>query len=362
MTGLLVPVSPSRTLRATVTHAVHEALDDGVDLHLVRTVPGHHVGGEPPDDVVESLEEAAEYAREAAADAGGDHVVETAALGSDTYIAGPREHVELLVDYATEHDLDRVVVDPSFSLDATAPTLYSFERVFESSPLTYELAPVESGSRLPTREEFVRGGIVGAIAFLFYIALGGPTYPFALATGVVTGLIAAILLRNVSFESTPPIGASLGIVARGFVFVPFLLWEITKANVIFAYIVLHPSLPIDPYLDEAEIAVGSGMSVTAVANAITLTPGTLTVDADGHHVLVHSLNGDARDDFLDGLHEGAVRYLFYGKEASEAPSPRERGNYHLIAGPDEAMATDGGVDETNSEDSTGTTESDEVTA
>ncbi|WP_218818962.1 monovalent cation/H+ antiporter subunit E [Halorubrum vacuolatum] len=336
MTGVLVPVNPSRTLSDTITYAAREAAATDGELHLVRTVPGHYVTEAPPADVLAQLEESAEVANGEI----DDLVVHTAALGADVYVSGPREHAGLIIEYAEDHDVDRVIVDPSYSLDATAPELYSIERVFRGLPIAYEHALVESSSRVPTRGEFIRGGVIGVIAFLFYIALGGPTYPFALATGVVTALIAAILLRNVSFESTPAIGSALRIAARSAVFVPFLLWEITKANVQFAYVVLHPSLPIDPYLDEVEMAVGSGLSVTAVANAITLTPGTLTVDADGHHLLVHSLNGAAREDLLDGLHEGAVRNLFYGSDAVELSGPGERGDYQPIAGP--AAVTDGG--------------------
>ncbi len=336
MTGIVVPVNPSRTLSDTIAYAAREAAATDGELHLVRTAPGYYVTGAAPAEVLAHLEESAAIAENEVEDL----VVHTAPLGVDVYVSGPDEHAELLIEYAEANGADRVIVDPSYSPDATAPELYSIERVFRGLPIAYEHALVDSPGRIPSRGELIRGGLIGAVAFLFYIALGGPTYPFALATGLVTGLIAAVVLRNVTFESTPDIGSGVRIAARGVVFVPFLLWEIAKANVLFAYVVLHPSLPIEPHLDEVEMAVGSGLSVTAVANAITLTPGTLTVDADGHHLLVHSLNGTAREDLLDGLHEGAVRNLFYGSAEGDLPGPGERGDYHPIAGP--AAVTDGG--------------------
>ncbi len=198
-----------------------------------------------------------------------------------------------------------------------------------------------------TSGELVRAGVIGVVAFGFYIALGGPTYTFALGSGVVAAAIAALLLRNAAFETTPKPLSSLQTVGRGLIFVPYLLWEITKANVLFAYVVLHPSLPIDPGLDRIDAAVSDGISVTTFANSITLTPGTLTVDAEGHHLLVHSLTPGARDDVVDGVHERAVRYLFYGREGLELPGPGERNDDEPLLGPaadaDRARArTDGG--------------------
>ncbi len=345
--GVLVPVAPSRTLEETVSHAVSLARADDTSIHLVRTVPGHYVDNEAPEADERILARAEQRAREAGSD---DFVVRTALLGTDRYIAGPPEHVDLFLEYAREHGIDRIVLDPDYSLDATAPTLQSLESILEGTGVEFERAPVESGGWRPTADELLRAGVIGIVAFGFYIALGGPTYSFALASGVLTGLIAAALLRNVAFETTPNLGSVAGTVARGAYFVPYLLWEITKANVLFAYVVLHPRLPIDPGLDRVDAAVGSGMSVTAFANSITLTPGTLTVDAAGHHVLVHSLTPGSRQDVLDGVHERPVRYLFYGREQADIPSPGARGDYEPIAGPaapddaGEPVVADGGFD------------------
>ncbi|MDQ2052141.1 monovalent cation/H+ antiporter subunit E [Natronolimnohabitans sp. A-GB9] len=342
--GILVPVAPSSTLEETVSYAVDVARETDGGIHLVRTVPGHHVDRGTLETDERVLERAERRAREAAPD---EFPVTSALLGADQYIAGPAEHVELFLEYAYRHALDRIVVDPDYSIDATAPTLQSLESLLDDAAIEYERAPVAEPSVRPTWDELVRGGVVGIVAFGFYLALGGTVYglldPFVLGSAVVTALIAAGLLRNVAFETTPTAGPLLSTIGRGIVFVPYLLWEITKANVLFAYVVLHPKLPIDPRLDRVDAAVGSGMSVTAFANSITLTPGTLTVDADGHCLLVHSLNASAQEDLFDGVHERAVRYLFYGREGLELPGPAERGDASPIIGPDAPESEDGGA-------------------
>ncbi|ARS88954.1 monovalent cation/H+ antiporter subunit E [Natrarchaeobaculum aegyptiacum] len=342
--GILVPVAPTQTLEETVSHAVARSRETGgCPIHLVRTVSGHHVG-DPPARDRDVVERAERRAREAAAD---DASITTAIIGTDRYLATPAEHVERYLEYGRAHDLDRVVLDPNYSFDATAPTLQSLESMVADIDIDIEEAPVDDDRGL-TAGELVRAGVIGVVAFVFYVALGGPTYTFALASGVVTAIIAAALLRNVAFETTPHLGPVLRVFGRGLVFVPYMLWEITKANVLFAYVVLHPSLPIDPRLDSVEAAVGSGLSVTSFANSITLTPGTLTVDADGHHLLVHSLNASAQEDLFEGVHERAVRFLFYGRDALSLDGPAARGDVTPLVGPDaepsSAVATDGGIE------------------
>lgn len=323
MSEILVPIGDTPTTDQTI-HAAVETVDDTAGtLHLVRVIPGKYAEGIPKRES-EILNDAAQTARNA-----GCGSLETAILGAGEYTSGPAAHCDLLVEYATANDLQRLVLDPQYAIDATDPTLQSIESTL-SGRIDFEYATVDGGPRF-TGSELRRAGIVGVIAFGFYIALGGPTSTFTLASGVITGLIAAALLRNVAFETTPTVGSSARIALRSLAFFPYLLWEITKANVLFAYIVLHPSLPIDPRIERVDAAVGTGASVTALANTITLTPGTLTLDASGRTLLVHSMTQGAEDDVLDGLHEKAVRFLFYGRAASELPGPRERGDYERHA-------------------------------
>nr|WP_049888946.1 monovalent cation/H+ antiporter subunit E [Natronococcus occultus] len=334
--GVLVPVSPSPTLEETVEYAVdmvRKGDGDGA-VHLVLTAPGHHVGREGLQRDEKLLSTAERYATEVA---GNGVAVRANLLGTNEYFADPVSHFELLVDYVAEHDLDRVIIDPDYSVDSTAHVLQNMETVLAESNIRYEVSPVSSSWR-PTGPELIRGGFIAVVAFAFYVALGGPTYPFALWTGAVTALITAVLLRNVAFERTPHVGPALATLGRGVLFVPYLLWEIIKANVQFAYVVLHPSLPIDPCLDRVDAAVGDGLSVTAFANSITLTPGTLTVDTVGSELLVHSLAPSAREDLAKGVHERAVRFLFYGRDGTDLPGPIARDDIEPVVQSTDAVA------------------------
>jgi multicomponent Na+:H+ antiporter subunit E len=58
------------------------------------------------------------------------------------------------------------------------------------------------------------------------------------------------------------------------------LWEMIKANIHVAYIVLHPNLPIKPGIVKIKTRLTKDIAITVLTNSITLTPGTLTIDVD----------------------------------------------------------------------------------
>jgi multicomponent Na+:H+ antiporter subunit E len=63
-------------------------------------------------------------------------------------------------------------------------------------------------------------------------------------------------------------------------YIPVFLLECLKANLDVAYRVLHPDLPIRPGIVKIKTALNSDIALTFLANTITLTPGTMSVDID----------------------------------------------------------------------------------
>ncbi len=63
-------------------------------------------------------------------------------------------------------------------------------------------------------------------------------------------------------------------------YVPVFIWECFKANIDVAYRVIHPDLPIHPGIVKVKTFLKSDTALTFLANSITLTPGTLSVDID----------------------------------------------------------------------------------
>lgn len=80
-------------------------------------------------------------------------------------------------------------------------------------------------------------------------------------------------------------------------YVPVFIWECIKANLDVAYRVAHPLLPIQPGIVKVKTKLKSDMALTFLANSITLTPGTMSVDIDKDNgiLYIHWINVKAQD-------------------------------------------------------------------
>ncbi|MFB6281783.1 MAG: monovalent cation/H+ antiporter subunit E [Haloferacaceae archaeon] len=384
---VLVPVGESATLRRTVAYAVEVAHEAAVEAGEPATVhfvfPARWRVFEAEPEAVETaeslLERAVIWAREDLEELGGiaaddgdadaadaaDGAVGTVGfergiVGDREYVFSPGDFADVVGRYADGHGVDRIVVDPEFRPGGSVPLLRSFEAELADRGFSVEEAPVTRRTRrqLPFAEIGLREFLaVFAASFLFYLALGGwhVTDGFELATGALTAGVVTVTLASVSIKQAPEVGRTLRTLVRLAAYTPVLLWEIAKANVVLAYVVLHPRLPIGPRFVEFDAAVWGDMPVTTLANSITLTPGTLTVDVSRQHFLVHALIPDAEADLLGGALERLVRFVFYGRAAARLPSPLERAESEANAsGGDAAEGGNAAGDGTGSEDGTGT--------
>lgn len=68
-----------------------------------------------------------------------------------------------------------------------------------------------------------------------------------------------------------------------------LLWQIVLANVQVAKILLNPKMPMQPGIVSFSPGLKTDLSKAILANSITLTPGTLTLDVQGDVFVVHAL-------------------------------------------------------------------------
>ncbi len=74
------------------------------------------------------------------------------------------------------------------------------------------------------------------------------------------------------------------------VYIPTFLWHIIKSNIDVAYRVFHPEMPIRPGIVKVKTMLKSDFAKTFLANSITLTPGTLTVDCIDDNLYIHWIN------------------------------------------------------------------------
>ncbi|WP_336037151.1 monovalent cation/H+ antiporter subunit E [Halobacterium yunchengense] len=328
---LLVPVDDSVTLRQTVAHVAERAREASgtPTLHFVYPLSERRTAADDEAADAEALlERVAVWADEDLGEDADRVSVQTAVVGEAEYLFNPGDYADVIEDYAATHGVTSVVVDPEFNPLGMAPLLPPLERELESAGLSVELAPVERPTR---RSPLTRPAGLGQFVLLFcstyafYLLVGGTLSTFDLATGAVSATIVAALLWRITTRGEVDLAGLGGRLGRLALYVPYLLWEIVQANVQIARVVLHPRLPIDPKVVEFDAAVWSELPATTLANSITLTPGTLTVDVTRRHFTVHSLTRGSREDLLEGALERAVRFVFYGRRAMRIPTPRERG-------------------------------------
>ena len=111
--------------------------------------------------------------------------------------------------------------------------------------------------------------------------------------GVVVGAIIAILFAFLLSALLPERVERLFSPVRWFWALMHLIslaFWIVLANLDVLYRVIHPNLPIRPGIVKIKTSLRSDEAKTFLANSITLTPGTLTVDIIDDWLYVHWIN------------------------------------------------------------------------
>ncbi len=130
------------------------------------------------------------------------------------------------------------------------------------------------------------------VAFLVWVLL---TWPFVDGKidiqVVVAGLIASVLAAVLFHEMLPKEHHVFISPVRVFwllAYLPVYFYYVVQANLDVVYRALHPKMPIKPGIVKIKTNLKTESGITALANSITLTPGTLVVDVtDDGFLYVH---------------------------------------------------------------------------
>jgi multicomponent Na+:H+ antiporter subunit E len=82
--------------------------------------------------------------------------------------------------------------------------------------------------------------------------------------------------------------------------------EIVKANIDVAKIVLSKNMDIQPHFFKVPLHIHKDLNKVIYANAITLTPGTLSVDIEDDYILVHALTNAAASGIEGSILEKGI--------------------------------------------------------
>ena len=156
--------------------------------------------------------------------------------------------------------------------------------------------------------------VLFVILFAFWIVFSGRFDLFPLSLGLISCVVVTLLSGDLLPELGKP--GLLRTWLRFARYVPWLLFQILLANLHFLRLVYHPRMMerIDPHLVRFHTTLETEVALVTLANAITLTPGTITVrlSLDGEFE-VHAIDRPS-GEALPGAMEAQVARAFRGDE------------------------------------------------
>jgi len=127
------------------------------------------------------------------------------------------------------------------------------------------------------------------LLYLLWIALVWTVQIPDLLVGAVIALITVLLFSDMFPTQIFKMFNPLRLVWF-LLYIPYFLWAVIKSNLDVAYRVFHPEIPIRPGIVKVKTTLKSDIAKTFLANSITLTPGTLTVDFIDDNLYIHWIN------------------------------------------------------------------------
>ena len=128
-----------------------------------------------------------------------------------------------------------------------------------------------------------------------------------LACGAGSCLLVVLIVRRM--EVLDEEGVPLHLTPRLALYLPWLTWALLRANIDVALRILRRGPPVAPRMLRVRPGQRTSLGRAIYANSITLTPGTLTCDADGEEFTVHALTREAAEELEAGGMDRRVRSL-----------------------------------------------------
>lgn len=143
--------------------------------------------------------------------------------------------------------------------------------------------------------------LVNVFLMLAWAALNGELTPSNLLAGFVIGYLMLALTQRAL--------GSRGYATKVFVVIKFALffgWELIKSNVRVAYEVITPGNHMKPGIVGVPLTVTHDYQIILLANMITLTPGTLSIDVsnDKRTLYIHSMYVEDVEEFRASIKNG----------------------------------------------------------
>jgi len=152
------------------------------------------------------------------------------------------------------------------------------------------------------------------LMFGLWIILSAKFEALLISLGLISSFLISFFFYDLLFPNFKIKDFAIGF--RFLTYLPWLLWEIIKANFHLLFIVFHPRMKdlIDPHIVIFKTNLKTDIAITTMANSITLTPGTITVSADSDGVFrVHAIDKESAEALPGKMLDKVAKVFGEGK-------------------------------------------------
>ena len=139
---------------------------------------------------------------------------------------------------------------------------------------------------------------LGAVLYGLWLLLSGHYQPLLLGLGVASTIVVVLIARRMDLIDRE--GHPIHLSWRFLLYLPWLGWEIVKANIDIARVIVRPKMAIGPTVLRLKGTQKSELGHVIYANSITLTPGTVTIGLEEGVLSVHALTREAAEGLISG--------------------------------------------------------------
>jgi len=151
------------------------------------------------------------------------------------------------------------------------------------------------------------------VLFIVYVLLAGFVVQELILGALVSIILTLIITKYVEFNLDLMFPVRL--VKFIFVYMFVFIWQLLLANIDVARRVLSPTIPLNPGIVKVKTKLKGDFGKLTLANSITLTPGTLSIDVVGDELFVHTVDvkGDtpeAKENYIKEPFEKILGGIF----------------------------------------------------
>jgi multicomponent Na+:H+ antiporter subunit E len=173
---------------------------------------------------------------------------------------------------------------------------------------------------------WIVAGLLFAVLWVF--VSGNSLAPQVVVTtfivGTAVGMPVAYVFRRL-YDEEFRVGRLVTIVPYIVAYILIFLKEVIVANVDVAYRVLAPNMPLEPQVILVPLRVETDLGITTIANSITITPGTITLDHDPEEnaLYVHMIDGRDPHEVVEPIRqwENYALLIFDEERSPSDPAP-----------------------------------------